>query len=143
MATSSRALSKLPMPAAGIARTQSPVVSRLLTSTTRRAYATRPALRSRPTIVARQFRRGYADEAAAAPAAKKPKRFRVWRWSWRLIQLSLIGGVAYVGYEIYQDRNPEPQVKPDPSKKTLVVLGKLIRSGRGSAHPAPPFRPPF
>ncbi|KAK4456314.1 putative external mitochondrial NADH-ubiquinone oxidoreductase 1 precursor [Podospora aff. communis PSN243] len=123
MATSSRALSKLPMPAAGIARTQLPAVSRLLTSTARRAYATRPALRSRPTTVARQFRRGYADEAAAAPAPKKPKRFRVWRWSWRLIQLSLIGGVAYVGYEIYQDRNPEPQVKPDPSKKTLVVLG--------------------
>ncbi|KAK0623579.1 FAD/NAD(P)-binding domain-containing protein [Immersiella caudata] len=123
MATSSRALSKLLMPAAGIARTQSPAVSRLLTSTARRAYATRPALRSRPTTAARQFRRGYADEAAATPAPKKPKRFRVWRWSWRLVQLSLIGGVAYVGYEIYQDRNPEPQVKPDPSKKTLVVLG--------------------
>ncbi|KAK0646631.1 hypothetical protein B0T16DRAFT_330765 [Cercophora newfieldiana] len=130
MATSSRALSKLPMSAAaaGVARTQ---ISRMLiTPITRRTIATRPALRSRPsTTGARQLRRGYADQAGAAgtgatiPAPKKPRRFRVWRWSWRLINLSLLGGVAYVGYEIYQDRNPEPQVKPDPSKKTLVVLG--------------------
>jgi hypothetical protein len=60
-----------------------------------------------------------------------------------LVQLSLIGGVAYVAYEIYQDRNPEPQVKPDPSKKTLVVLGKLLLPSRRAACPAPPYCPPF
>jgi NADH:ubiquinone reductase (non-electrogenic) len=28
-----------------------------------------------------------------------------------------------MGYGIYQERHPEPQTEPDPSKKTLVVLG--------------------
>jgi len=39
------------------------------------------------------------------------------------VKLSALGSVVYIAYEIYQDRNPEPQLKPDPSKKTLVVLG--------------------
>lgn len=124
MTTSSRALSKLPMSVAGIARTQPQTVSRLLTQPSRRSIATRPALSTKPTTVARQFRRGYADEAAITPTPKKPRRFRVWRWSWRLLNLSLVGGMAYVGYGIYQDRHPEPQIEVDPSKKTLVVLGK-------------------
>ncbi|KAG7290682.1 hypothetical protein NEMBOFW57_000685 [Staphylotrichum longicolle] len=28
-----------------------------------------------------------------------------------------------MGYGVYQDRHPEPQVEPDPTKKTLVILG--------------------
>lgn len=124
MATSARALSKLPMPTAGIVRTQAQVASRLLTPASRRAVSTRPALTSRTRTVARQFRRSFTNEApAAAPAPKKPRRFRFWRWSWRLVKFSALGTVVYIAYEIYQDRNPEPQVKPDPSKKTIVVLG--------------------
>ena len=29
----------------------------------------------------------------------------------------------YVGYGVYQNRNPVDQIEPDPKKKTLVVLG--------------------
>ncbi|KAK1751860.1 putative external mitochondrial NADH-ubiquinone oxidoreductase 1 precursor [Echria macrotheca] len=117
MASTARALTKLPL------RAQSPAVARLLTQTPRRSIATRPTLGSRQTLVARQLRRGYAGEAAPVPAPKKPRRFRVWRWSWRLVNLSILGGIAYVGYGIYQDRHPAPQIEPDPSKKTLVILG--------------------
>jgi NADH:ubiquinone reductase (non-electrogenic) len=41
------------------------------------------------------------------------------------LNLSLLGGVAYVGYGIYQERHPDPQTDPDPSKKTLVILGEF------------------
>lgn len=37
--------------------------------------------------------------------------------------LSAIGGVGYLGYVIYLLRNPNEQFNPDPSKKTLVILG--------------------
>jgi NADH:ubiquinone reductase (non-electrogenic) len=45
------------------------------------------------------------------------------RWTWRLTYLSALAGVGYIGYGVYQDRYPEDQVDPDPSKKTLVILG--------------------
>ncbi|SMQ47458.1 unnamed protein product [Zymoseptoria tritici ST99CH_1A5] len=65
------------------------------------------------------FRRGVADTAAPV----KKRRFRFFRWTWRLTYLSLLGGLGYVGYGIYINRNPVEQAEPDPSKKTLVVLG--------------------
>ncbi|KAK5664156.1 hypothetical protein OQA88_371 [Cercophora sp. LCS_1] len=116
MSSTARALSKLPI------RSQPQAVSRLFAQTPCRTIATRPALNSRQ-ILQRQFRRTYADEASPAPSPKKPRRFRVWRWSWRLLNLSVLGGIAYIGYGIYEDRNPEPQVEADPNKKTLVILG--------------------
>ncbi|KAI9158937.1 alternative NADH-dehydrogenase [Paramyrothecium foliicola] len=66
------------------------------------------------------FRRTYADEA---PKPRPGKLRRSLRWMWRISYLSVGGLVAYTGYIIYQDRNPEPQFEADPSKKTLVVLG--------------------
>ncbi|KAK3356989.1 hypothetical protein B0T25DRAFT_537985 [Lasiosphaeria hispida] len=123
MASSSRALGKLPMPSMGLVRTQPRTVARFLTQTTRRAVTTRPTLSSRQGAVARQFRRGYADEASTTAPAPKQRRFRAWRWTWRLLNFSVLGGMAWVGYGIYDDRHPEPQVAPDPSKKTLVILG--------------------
>lgn len=64
------------------------------------------------------FRRSYAD-------AVKPKKsgFRVLRWAWRATYLSAIAGLGYTGYAIYQNRTPGDQAEPDPSKKTLVILG--------------------
>jgi NADH:ubiquinone reductase (non-electrogenic) len=41
-----------------------------------------------------------------------------------LTYLSLLGGLGYVGYGIYINRNPVEQAEADPTKKTLVVLGK-------------------
>ncbi|KAK3939896.1 mitochondrial external alternative NADH-ubiquinone oxidoreductase [Diplogelasinospora grovesii] len=132
MASSAQALSRLSAPRQGAARVQSRVASRLLTTSSRRAVATRPTtLTSRPANITQQFRRAYADSAApeaTVSPVKKPRRFRTLRWIFRLTYLSALGGVAYIGYGIYQDRHPPPQVEPDPSKKTLLILG----SGWGS-----------
>ncbi|KAH0261834.1 external NADH-ubiquinone oxidoreductase-like protein, partial [Aureobasidium melanogenum] len=64
------------------------------------------------------FRRSYAD-------AVKPKKsgFRFFRWAWRATYLSAIAGLAYTAYGIYEMKNPGEQPEPDPTKKTLVILG--------------------
>lgn len=71
------------------------------------------------------FRRAYAD---AAPQRKPGKIRKTFRWMWRFTYLSVIGVVGYTCYVIYDDRNPEPQFEQDPTKKTIVVLGKLINT---------------
>ena len=60
--------------------------------------------------------------------APKPKS-RALRYLWRTTYLSAIGGVAYLGYSIYDSRHPNNQFEPDPSKKTLVILGKAQSPG--------------
>ncbi len=123
MATSSRALRRLVAP---------PVLDggRFLSTSSRLFPAGPTSASARPSLsprlilrpgVSRVSWRCYAD----APAPKPKRRFRVLRWTWRLTYLSVLGGVAYVGYGVYLDRHPAPQSEPDPSKKTLVILGKL------------------
>jgi NADH:ubiquinone reductase (non-electrogenic) len=75
------------------------------------------------------FRRGYAEQKVGAPVAelapvKKPRRFRALRWIWRATYLSLVGGVGYLAYTVYDLRHPEDQFEPDPSKQNLVILGE-------------------
>ncbi|KAI9742092.1 MAG: NADH:ubiquinone oxidoreductase [Cirrosporium novae-zelandiae] len=67
--------------------------------------------------------RSYADSAALKPTPKPKKRFRTLRWMWRLTYISALGGIAYAGYGVYLSRHPVHQLDPDPSKKTLVILG--------------------
>jgi NADH:ubiquinone reductase (non-electrogenic) len=50
-------------------------------------------------------------------------RFRTLRWVWRLTYLSVIGGVVYLGYGVYELRHPDEQPIPDPNKQNLVILG--------------------
>ena len=66
------------------------------------------------------FRRSYAD---VAPLKPKKKRAGFFRWTWRFIYLSTIGGVGYLAFTIYLLRTPSEQVDPSPSKKTLIILG--------------------
>ncbi|EEP78491.1 hypothetical protein UREG_03337 [Uncinocarpus reesii 1704] len=84
---------------------------------------TRPILSS--AIAQAVPRRTYAQAAAPAssPAPAPKKRFRLFRWFYRLILLSLLGGVGTLGYSIYSLRHPAEQFVPDPEKKTLVILG--------------------
>ncbi|CAG8103342.1 unnamed protein product [Penicillium nalgiovense] len=101
-----------------------------MSSMTRRSMSTSQlALRAKPmrsTTVSqsasRIARRGYAD-AAPSPAPKPKKRFRALRWAWRLTWLSAIGLTGTVAYSIFELRQPPEQITPDPSKKTLVILG--------------------
>ena len=102
----------------------------------RRAYTTqRPSLIAtraqwtpRPTQYQIALRQS-ARRASTEVPKPKPKRFRFLRWTWRLTQLSAVAGLGWVGYGIYESRNPADQPPPDPSKKTLVVLGEQTRNG--------------
>ncbi|EEH03668.1 alternative NADH-dehydrogenase [Histoplasma capsulatum G186AR] len=84
----------------------------------RHASLSNPALQ-------RSFRRTYADLPAPPPSQPPtPKRrFRVFRWMYRLTLMSLLAGAGALGYSVYLLRNPDEQVQPDASKKTLVILG--------------------
>ena len=77
----------------------------------------KPALQStlRPS-----FQRSYAE--VVTPKTKRRGR-GILRWTWRLTYLSAIGSIIYLGYTIYDDQIPTEQVAPDPTKKTLVILG--------------------
>lgn len=101
-----------------------------LSSASRRSLATAPALRAKPLrsvqSISRVARRSYADAAPSpSPAPKPKKRFRVLRWAWRLTWLTSLGLTGALAYSIYDLRHPEEQFEPDPSKKTLVILGML------------------
>lgn len=131
MASSSRALAlnKLATRQFGVARMQQQhaVASRILASSARSLTTTpssRPLAAGSIRPIARQFQRQYSEQSAPPP--KKPGKIRrTFRWTWRLVYLSVLGTLAYVCYEVWDVRHPEPQVNPDPSKKTLVILGKL------------------
>jgi NADH:ubiquinone reductase (non-electrogenic) len=123
-----RALAKFARPQLGGAKLQLPSASsRLLTtSSTLSPRVGRVALNNnRIAALSREIRRQYSDapSASLSPEPKKPKRFRVLKWTWRLTYLSMLGGIAYVGWAVYEDRNPTEQIEADPTKKTLVILG--------------------
>lgn len=85
----------------------------------------------RQTALLQPFRRAYVDtttttqapQVTLSPTPKPKKRFRIFRFLWRLTYLSVLAGVAWLGYSIWYLRNPAVQFDPDPSKKTLVILG--------------------
>jgi len=86
------------------------------------------AAREQRKSIAELCKRGYADQAPVVPAKELPKKKRagVLRWAWRLTYVSAIGMLGWSVYGIYQNRNPIDQQEPDPSKKTLVVLGRSL-----------------
>jgi NADH:ubiquinone reductase (non-electrogenic) len=97
-------LTSSPITRARIATSSSPILRRTFTQS---------AFRSSPEVI-------------LSPAPQPPKRgkFRKFlSFTYRFTQLSLIGGFGYVAYGIWASRNPADQFDPDPSKKTLVVLG--------------------
>ncbi|KAF2743382.1 alternative NADH-dehydrogenase [Sporormia fimetaria CBS 119925] len=108
------------------------LVSQQLPLAARRSYqtsqtsllASRARWASRPVSHQIALRQSVRQQSTGATPPPKPKkRFRMLRWTWRAMYLSAIGGIAYVGYNIWEMRNPHDQPNPDPSKKTLVILG--------------------
>ncbi|KAF2197969.1 FAD/NAD(P)-binding domain-containing protein [Delitschia confertaspora ATCC 74209] len=108
------------------------VVSNLLTQLQqagRRTYVTsKPSLiasraRWTPRPVSSQIALRQSIRRASSEAPKPKKRFSVLKWTWRATYLSALATLGYVGFGIWEMRNPEDQPEPDPSKKTLVILG--------------------
>jgi len=127
--------SKLPLrmkPASFAIASRRPLSS-LATSSiciTNSSIASRPSPLLPQTAFQQVFRRTYADspspqapQASLSPTPKPKKRFRIFRWLWRATYLSILAGLGYTSYTIWLSRNPNEQFEPDPSKKTLVVLG--------------------
>lgn len=127
-----------------IAAVMRPMAFSSINGLARPAIAARPAARitrqavpqaTRASIASPILRRSFtqsnfhaqgAPEVNLSPQPQKPKRGgfrRFLSFTYRLIQISLIGGTGYLAYGIYVSRNPADQFDPDPSKKTLVVLG--------------------
>jgi NADH:ubiquinone reductase (non-electrogenic) len=100
---------------------------------TRRLRTARPSSISSPQLQL-SFRRAYADAPAVklSPTPKPKKRFRIFRFLWRATYLSVLGGLAYLTYTIYDAKHPPDQIDPDPSKKTLVILGRSMTRFRTS-----------
>jgi NADH:ubiquinone reductase (non-electrogenic) len=95
-------------------------LARPSTISSRAQWVSRPVFQQ---IALRQSVRRQTTEAAPIAGKPKKKRAGLFRWTWRLSKLAAIGGLGYVGYGIWEMRNPADQPPPDPSKKTLVVLG--------------------
>lgn len=123
------------------APTLSSTSSRSLASVAARGLRQNPSIKRSPLTVQQSlfrqsFRRQYADSQApkaqlSPPAAKPKKRWSFFRMLWRITYLSLLGGTAYLVYTIYDLKHPNDQFEPDPSKKTLVVLGRSCVARHG------------
>ncbi|KIW21583.1 hypothetical protein PV08_02163 [Exophiala spinifera] len=107
------------------------ISSSLASSSLRRAKPSCPAIAPKTPqflprpLLQQSFRRTYADapEATLSPTPKPKKRFMFLRFIWRATYLSTFALIGYTGYQIWEGRNPAEQFEPDPSKKTLVILG--------------------
>jgi NADH:ubiquinone reductase (non-electrogenic) len=118
MASTTRAMMRLPASSIGFK-----AASRRPFATSSRSFLTSARPSSRVLLdkskLQQTFRRTYADVAPA----KKPRRFRFFRFLWRVTYLSAIAGTTYLAYGVYELRHPEEQFEPDPTKKNLVILG--------------------
>lgn len=76
-------------------------------------------------IVQSPFKRAYAS--GASPVVKPPKsKLRYFKYAWRGTYTLAIAGTVWLAYSIYETRFPKEQIEPDPTKKTLVILGKIF-----------------
>jgi NADH:ubiquinone reductase (non-electrogenic) len=112
-----------------IARMNAPssTIMRRTLAASSRSFVTRarPSIKKQDSLQ-KSFRRAYADAQPAVGPAKKARRFRYFRFLWRLTYLSVIGGTAYLAYGVWDLRHPDDQFEPDPNKKNLVILGEII-----------------
>ncbi|KAF2226033.1 pyridine nucleotide-disulfide oxidoreductase-domain-containing protein [Elsinoe ampelina] len=92
-----------------------------------RAFSSRvqqSTIPTRPTVASQISRNAFRQSRSYADVPPAPKkRISKLKLLWRLTYLSALAGLGYIGYGIYESRMPLEQAEPDPSKKTLVVLG--------------------
>lgn len=112
----SRAMMRLPASSS----VQLPIIARRQFTLVTGSRA-KPSLRGN-TEVKQSFRRAYADSAPV----KTPRRMRFFKWIWRATYLSALGGVGYIAYGVWEQKNPDDQFIPDSNKKNLVILGKCL-----------------
>src|SRR5690348_12261851 len=65
---------------------------------------TKQSITLRRPLLRESFRRAYADaptvKLSPEPEVKPKKKFRFFRWVWRITYLSALGSVAYLTYNI-------------------------------------------
>jgi NADH:ubiquinone reductase (non-electrogenic) len=115
-------------------------LSRAFSTSSRRTLIARPRALVRPAFnkiqLRQSFRRHQSSEGGKTVKPQRGAIRTVLLWTWRFTYMSAIGGLAYVGYGVWQLRHPVEQLPPDPNKKTLVILGTfdcnwlLISEGR-------------
>jgi NADH:ubiquinone reductase (non-electrogenic) len=123
MAAKAAAAMRLPMASSKAAYGFTVAARRTFTTAPRRLVpSSRAMARQMPSNLAlrQSFRRSYAD---VVPPVAKRRGGGFFRWTWRFVYLSAIAGTGYLSYIIYELRTPDEQFDPDPSKKTLVILG--------------------
>lgn len=119
----SRAVCRLPQARIGLAQQQFAAANRarMLSTTGLRLQQQTP----KPEVEQKQEQKPEPEQEEAP----KKKKWGFWRTTWRITYTSLLGTLGYIAYTIYDTRHPKAnQAPPDPSKKTLVILG----SGWGS-----------
>lgn len=126
---SARALARLAPQQARLSQVAQPAMRlqsqyRYMSMRTRRPVYSTPVTLQSQLQIQRRLESTEAPAATLSPQQPPKKKFRKLRFLWRLIQLSLIGGLGYTAYSIYQERHPDEPADPDPNRKTLVILGK-------------------
>lgn len=103
------------------------IAQRSLTTSQRSTKLLNSSALIRPSFARLQlqqsFRRAYTDTLPTKAPTKVRRKRGFLRWTWRFMYLSALGGIGWLSYSIYQLRTPNEQFEPDPSKKTLVILG--------------------
>ncbi|TLD05180.1 uncharacterized protein PgNI_09972 [Pyricularia grisea] len=125
---SARALARLAPQQARLSQVVQPAIRlqsqyRFMSMRTRRPVYSTPASVQSQLQIQRRLESTEAPAVTLSPQQPPKKKFRKLRFLWRLIQLSLIGGLGYTAYSIYQERHPAEPADPDPNRKTLVILG--------------------
>ncbi|KAI6371621.1 hypothetical protein MCOR25_003904 [Pyricularia grisea] len=125
---SARALARLAPQQARLSQVVQPAIRlqsqyRFISMRTRRPVYSTPASVQSQLQIQRRLESTEAPAVTLSPQQPPKKKFRKLRFLWRLIQLSLIGGLGYTAYSIYQERHPAEPADPDPNRKTLVILG--------------------
>ncbi|KAI6512866.1 hypothetical protein MCOR10_009541 [Pyricularia oryzae] len=125
---SARALARLAPQQARLSQVAQPAMRlqsqyRYMSMRTRRPVYSTPVTLQSQLQIQRRLESTEAPAATLSPQQPPKKKFRKLRFLWRLIQLSLIGGLGYTAYSIYQERHPDEPADPDPNRKTLVILG--------------------
>ncbi|KAI5811049.1 hypothetical protein DFH27DRAFT_589069 [Peziza echinospora] len=118
--------------ALGLNSARRPIATRRLLTPIPRPQVSRTANALQPIqrrgITTSEIPRNGQNGNSGSGKSGKGRIGQILKYAWRATYISTLMGVAYLGWSIFEIRHPTEQAEPDPTKKTLVILG----SGWGS-----------